>query len=1486
MPTLVIALLVTATPAVAAVSNDPAGFMTQPTFSTSVDIVQDRTGCTIIYPATDPAWRELAGKIADGLEALGATRVPLLADTHVIPHRLGGLPPDLKDRPLILLGDLNSNRAVFPFYANYYTYCDAMYPGGDGYELRTIVRPFGGPANCLMLGAATIDGGRAGVQQLLKRLSERSPGPNVALPYILDVKLGTQLETLFESIIETAFEQDPSPPTPEFSAALGAATAGESPPDTSGKGQTSRTADLIDYGVARDRFTSYAHLYFYTGREDLARRARDWGYYLANRGEKDERGIRIADYTMENLAAAWRRVSPAPVFTPEQRLLIDTRMYETVAKNSTAWWRQPGAIAEIGGRHHTTGMLAWWTLIRCVLEVGQPDETARAQLLRWRSEAEGYLDGLLRHYWDDLDDYQSADSAQITLSYALRTGKLEWFHSGLAHQAAQKLLSLTDSMGWYVGVQGYGEAIPGWERFTLNGGLLLGACGFVYEDGGYKWLLDRYPGLASSWGALQPWGLHQYATGDAVEARRPAWITGMQILRLPPYRIDLLNQGVFLNSPLMDGFAVAGLRIPDIQESVAFDKIVLRGGDQPDSAFLLLQGMSGIALSTIDMNSLIRYTDQGKIWLIHNTGRMSLFFKNAVYISNGLNDEPVPAACELIASAESDDVQIVSSRLPNYRGTDWTRNLIFCGDRFTVVIDQIQTRKADEYIVSCNWRTPGWASLDDTGWTARQEDVVFHLLPGQLDPPPFAGTKRMGHAATVAGETIGMESRRFTSSDGATRPTVLRQNRRFNARAGESLSFENLIYTTSPRRKQGYAVRRVAPGVLAIESDKQFGERNIVVFARSDGIDLGGVATDALAGFISSRQITLAGATYLRIGDHVERRVDRGAMNLAIDAEAQPELAGGVDTFLADYGQVTTEDAPQADAAHSHRSAANKQGHPAPSPAWTHAGPSTRGNLIDGLQISSSTNLHGSTVQVTDWMYPTLVAEPRLSPQRGSGLAFEPAKHMQRSGEDHVESDLEPLLDPAAGSMFTIALPQPARISEVCLTGKTDGSIREPMPPATLRVELTFSSDGFAQDQRTHTLTLNRQTRYHNLYKGHAYAFETYRAGGLDESASAVRVRVLDSPEPRLPLNDVQIRTTDAVGIQPVELRAMDITGDGADEILSWSDSGELVLLNASGKDVWKRDFGETIVTVDAWDLEHDNRKEIFVSLNDWRVIVLETDGSTRWERFWGHMRRDTDGKFYSDGSLVYGMAAWQRQGAAEKQVLLTSYYFAARLDRDGNPLECFRRSGHHTQIREIPSGLPNAGGLVTRSDIPWTGPVPLEWLDPRTGEIRVSINVPNGPAVLLEVSDFTANGHAEAVVATEQGMGLYSADEPHVRWEHRTEAALTGAAAITGQKGQPARFVYGRQDGYLLFVDAQGKVLGQLLLDEPILCLTGLHSADGTPVALVGTTHTLRRIRLENMTETWRRSGEYQKLTVACRHGKQIAVAVRRTGEIEAFTP
>ena len=501
------------------------GKMLKRSYNTDLPLIADgRSLVTIVYPQDSSSSKSLAERLATAIQALGAATVPVMSDAEAVPTRLGPVREDLRNKPLILLGDLNTNRAFFVYYASYYTCCDARYPGDAGYELRTVVRPFGWDASTLLVGASTNEGCAAGVTRLIERIKSLKPGPTVSLPYLLEVKPGNAINQLFATAVS---ELD---------------THSSSAPDSKG---------------SIEAFTRNAHLYFYTGDERFARRSRA-AAMDAMKAVSEQPGFATGDYTMENLAAAWRRVSCSPAFSPADRAKVDAKMYETLGVHAKSWWRIAPERG-IGNRHQTTGGLAWWTLVRVMRELATPDKAAAGQLEQWHREGAAYCDGLLRHYWDDEDDYQSADSAQNAASYAMQAGRLDWFESGLARRAAERLMMTVDNLGWYAGIQGYGDALPGWERFPLDAGMFMGACAFIYQDGAYNWTIERFPVLEDSWGSLQPWGLRQFDTGGRIKPTQPDWMTSLRIARFTPYKLQRINSGEFQTTTIMDNFHPAGL---------------------------------------------------------------------------------------------------------------------------------------------------------------------------------------------------------------------------------------------------------------------------------------------------------------------------------------------------------------------------------------------------------------------------------------------------------------------------------------------------------------------------------------------------------------------------------------------------------------------------------------------------------------------------------------------------------------------------------------------------------------------------------------------------------------------------------------------------------------------------------------------------------------------------------------------------------------
>jgi len=179
---------------------------------------------------------------------------------------------------------------------------------------------------------------------------------------------------------------------------------------------------------------------------------------------------------------------------------------------------------------------------------------------------------------------------------------------------------------------------------------------------------------------------------------------------------------------------------------------------------------------------------------------------------------------------------------------------------------------------------------------------------------------------------------------------------------------------------------------------------------------------------------------------------------------------------------------------------------------------------------------------------------------------------------------------------------------------------------------------------------------------------------------------------------------------------------------------------------------------------------------------------------------------------------------------------------------------------------------------------VPIQWWDPVIGLPWAENNVPNGRAVFFELGDYDADGQAEALAASEQGVGLYSPLEPKTRWEHMTDAPPIGVGVVQEAAGQPATIVYGRQDGYVFVMSADGRVLRSTVLDEPLQCLTATDA--GAPTIWVGTRTSLVGLRLGDLAPIWRQSGSYQKLALQRLGGRQRVLAVTVGGQMAAFDP
>ena len=214
-----------------------------------------------------------------------------------------------------------------------------------------------------------------------------------------------------------------------------------------------------------------------------------------------------------------------------------------------------------------------------------------------------------------------------------------------------------------------------------------------------------------------------------------------------------------------------------------FDKISFRDAYDPAHAYLLLDGLSRGYHGHWDGNSILRCTDNGRMWLCESD-----YLKGdpkdhitVTPIRNGESARPTMAS-SLEGSLESPKWGSTITRTPGYAGLDWDRHIIWhrASDTF-FVIDDATALEAGTYDLKARFRSLGQTSLDGRTWHVEQsggEHFYMHL-PG--------GGRLMESSAPE-------EAKNWTSYEFAEDPTPkLLSHQRVKELAGERRSADRVL---------------------------------------------------------------------------------------------------------------------------------------------------------------------------------------------------------------------------------------------------------------------------------------------------------------------------------------------------------------------------------------------------------------------------------------------------------------------------------------------------------------------------------------------------------------------------------------------------------------------------------------------------------------------------------------------------------------------
>jgi len=1345
----------------------------------------------IIHPAGD-AGQAWAKKLGAALTARGATAVECVSDLALMPERSTPLPSAYRTRPLILLGNLNTNRALQPLYADFLCSTDADYPGGDGHDLRTIVNPYGTGANVILAGGSSPAGVAHAVERLLAAIA--SADATLTLPFLLDVALAPDLAANL-----AAWPFTPLDDTPAL--------------------QALRNRSLMFFTEPIRVIGAYTLMWSWTGDARYAGIARDT---LRALNERMTTGYGDWHYLAERFMRAIPLLIAGGWLIDEDIARTDHLLLLTALGNQDEWWRMRAGTPPLGHRHQGKGTYEFLLLARYLRDQANPTPALRTLCDRWIEECCAFLDGLCRARLDDQDDESSLNNIATVFRYALGQERHEFFTSGHARLVARRCLALHDSNGNGAGQGGYGESQG---MYLQQEATVQTACSaFYYGDGELKWILNTLPNLAVSqrYYFLHYWPvfLQKFATGPELAPVPPPANRAIEWLPVTDHQFAISNE-----PPLnveFSGHLVNALETWQLPEAVGlnrlpqahgFDKLVLRDGYTPDGSYVMIQGFQGGFRWQGHMqaaNAIVRFFQSGHVWLVQNTSRHSFHDKNGLLISDGANATVMPPIAEKIASADFPAFALTVTRLSDYHHTAWTRHLFWskaAGGCF-VVIDRVAFEADGPYSLTCTWRTPGYAALEGRRWVADQGTQRFSLVCADQVP------------ATCEVDT----------DQGSCEPYVLRQRRAGSHRAGEEASFQNLFY--------------VRPQNSADTLDLQRLDERSAVLLRA-GIPVAWCAAEltpaanwipaaraqAASAWVESGAIVLAGVTSftfpaftLRSETPVSLQLDltTGTLQLEGDDLSAVTLTIG-DTTVAGLGSRT----PPSGIALPAAFAAN----------LTAAIKSWLGSLRTAFTPPAA--------------IPTLSADSRWR----SAWSFDAGTRLpERMRNICVTTDPQPLdgspdqlLDPvmpdgysreiwrqwprAEAYTFTLRFPAPQAVTTLNILGDCidDPTLRTFNPlPEGITVELE-SANG---PRRACTVSPGPDRRY-KRYRDAENRLEV-QAAAINSPVRALQVRV-PGPDHGRPfvLHRFEVLTDRTVAPAVTQWIAADLNGDGRAEIVFANAVNELIVLDAAGRELWRRQLANLVTHISAQPINAGQPPVLCVGLLGGDLHLYQADGTLRAALKLAEEFAKLKDCLFGWYSATHCLSIWHRDAQGRGSLVVGGYAILLFLNAEGKIVgHSFSDGPWNYDILVAPEARADRGDLYVRcgwnhgiqyyEGVPGDGPSGEThsfggFIQPMFRMLKRVIPFLNGRSLAAAWIDLPECPEGALFSATELGCGVLSTKKKDWLW--KIEGGMSLHACTLGHlEGRPVALTAGA-DGFVTAVAlTDGRVIRAYHAGNPVV--------------------------------------------------------------------
>jgi len=675
-------------------------------------------------------------------------------------------------------------------------------PGSDrnllalsGYVVRTVHDPFAMGHNFVVLAGSDLGGTTEAVEHFVASL--KGDEKSLEAPQTVDVRLGAK-----QRMVPSYGRADPTEETVRRSVAQLQRTIAHMP--------------SLQNNVWYETLSS-AEGYHLTGNAGWARLYKAQMELLADNLERF--GALPNNYVegMHRLVPAWDLMEETPFFTDQERLRFTNVVLEVACRNADAWAKllanpRAEALSSHGGERVQSLRLAG-LYFRDHYGINGDWVSLTDQAIRFMDETPRSCDG-----------YRAGCGHGVRMTqYARRSGDMAYFGTESARQQADLVTMCTDNLGYLVSVGDQDDwnvkIDRGWDLARF-----LGEAAWFYYDPECLWF-TQHLGYSD-----RPFGA--FATAEPPPA--PARFVGLHALPLHPNLYDnmLLDEKETLRTyepapPLTVG------------KEEAFDKLTFREAADPAKQYLLLDGVSGMDHGHLDGNSISRFTDLGRIWLI-DCGWTRVYPRdhNTLLVSrDGVSRAPQKAT-RLDFAADLDTVAFTKTTIPDYNGADWSRHLIWLKGECVLVLDRVTAKTPGDYALRCRWRSLGDGELREDGLRVTQRGPEFRLRSAdgsrkklrQVYPDDTVRSTLTYPYANRQGTTLIFDSVREQHLD-----------------TGERFTFQNVLYASAAEQRRRFDVAQV--------------DDSTVLLTSPEGDAVAGIGERAAAFFADTTRFVLAGAT-------------------------------------------------------------------------------------------------------------------------------------------------------------------------------------------------------------------------------------------------------------------------------------------------------------------------------------------------------------------------------------------------------------------------------------------------------------------------------------------------------------------------------------------------------------------------------------------------------------------------------------------------